>query len=338
RARRARPAGFRQGGDHARRAGGRALRRAARARGRRAGRAGAHARVSLAGAPPARALQRHRHGAEPRGHDPAGRRRGARGRPAFRRHAGRGYAVPGAVQHSRHRRLDGPVRGHARAALPGRLAGRRPRPAEGAGPAAPGARGGACGPRGAVAPLACVCCHAVVEFPARRRRLTVYYRYLHTPIGELLLAGDEDALRVVAFPKGKRRREPEPGWIWSEKPLPFVAACEQLEAYFAGRLKTFDLPLAPRGAPFQLAVLDELRQIPYGRTASYGEIAGGGGGRKAVGAVGAASGGDPVPILIPCRRVIGASGGLRGFGGGLPVREALLRLEMEHRAFPHVLP
>ncbi len=166
----------------------------------------------------------------------------------------------------------------------------------------------------------------------------MYYRYLHTPIGELLLAGDEDALRVVAFPKGKRRREPEPDWIWSEKPLPFVAACEQLEAYFAGRLKTFDLPLAPSGTPFQLAVLDELRQIPYGTTVSYGEIARRIGRPKAVRAVGAANGRNPIPIIIPCHRVIGASGDLTGFGGGLPVKEALLRLEMEHSAFPHVLP
>lgn len=164
----------------------------------------------------------------------------------------------------------------------------------------------------------------------------MYYRYLATPIGELLLAGDEDALRVVAFPEGSRRREPEPDWIWSEKP--FTAACEQLEAYFEGRLKEFDLPLRPGGTEFQLAVLGELRKIPYGTTVSYGEIAQRIGRPRAVRAVGAANGRNPIPIIIPCHRVIGASGDLTGFGGGLPVKEALLRLEMEHSQFPHVAP
>lgn len=166
--------------------------------------------------------------------------------------------------------------------------------------------------------------------------MSMYYRYLETPIGELLLAGHEHALRVVAFPEGKRRREPEPEWIWSEKP--FTAVCAQLNAYFAGTLQDFDLPLEPGGTPFQLAVLEELRRIPYGTTVSYGEIARRIGRPKAVRAVGAANGRNPIPIIIPCHRVIGASGDLTGFGGGLPVKEALLRLEMEHSAFPHVAP
>lgn len=162
----------------------------------------------------------------------------------------------------------------------------------------------------------------------------MYYRYLDTPIGELLLAGDEDALRVVAFPEGKRRREPEAHWIWSEQP--FDEACRQLDAYFAGTLKLFDLRLAPAGTPFQLSVLQELRKIPYGTTVSYGEIARRIGRPKAVRAVGAANGHNPIPIIIPCHRVIGASGNLTGFGGGLHVKQALLRLEMEHSRFPHV--
>lgn len=157
----------------------------------------------------------------------------------------------------------------------------------------------------------------------------MYYRYLATPIGELLIAGDEAALRVVGFPQGSMRREPEPQWIYNEKP--FDAACEQLTAYFAGTLTEFDLELRPGGTDFQLQVLRELRKIPYGTTVSYGEIARRIGRPRAVRAVGRANGRNPIPIIIPCHRVIGSSGQLTGFGGGLPTKEALLRLELEHR-------
>jgi methylated-DNA-[protein]-cysteine S-methyltransferase len=162
----------------------------------------------------------------------------------------------------------------------------------------------------------------------------MYYCYLGTPIGELLLAGDDDALCVVSFPEGSRRREPAPDWIFTDKP--FAAAKEQLTAYFAGELQSFDLPLKPTGTEFQLAVLEELRKIPYGTTTSYGEIARRIGRPKAVRAVGAANGRNPLPIVIPCHRVIGSGGQLTGFGGGLPTKERLLRLEMEHSCFPHV--
>ena len=129
------------------------------------------------------------------------------------------------------------------------------------------------------------------------------------------------------------RREPEPDWIYSEKP--FADAREQLTAYFAGKRQSFDLPLQPHGTEFQLQVLEELQKIPYGTTASYGEIAQRIGRPKAVRAVGAANGRNPLPIVIPCHRVIGSSGDLTGFGGGLPTKEALLRLELEHSQFPH---
>lgn len=162
----------------------------------------------------------------------------------------------------------------------------------------------------------------------------MYYRYQATPIGDLLLAGDEDALHVVSFPEGSRRRDPEPDWIYNEQP--FREACRQLEAYFAGSLREFDLKLAPSGTPFQLRVLEELRKIPYGETATYGDIARRIGKPKAVRAVGAANGRNPIPIVIPCHRVIGAHGDLTGFGGGLRTKEALLRLELEHSQFPHV--
>ena len=162
----------------------------------------------------------------------------------------------------------------------------------------------------------------------------MYYRYLKTPIGDLLLAGDDEGLSLVSFPEGSMRRDPDPDWIYSEKP--FEEASRQLEDYFAGRLKEFDLPLKPTGTEFQLAVLDELQKIPYGTTTSYGDIANRIGRPKAVRAVGAANGRNPLPIIIPCHRVVGSSGDLTGFGGGLPTKKALLRLEMENSQFPHV--
>lgn len=162
----------------------------------------------------------------------------------------------------------------------------------------------------------------------------MYYCYLTTLIGELLLAGDENALRVIGFPQGSMRREPEPAWIFSDKP--FAGARAQLRDYFAGKRKSFDLPLAPSGTEFQLAVLGELQKIPYGTTVSYAEIARRVGRPRAFRAVGAANGRNPLPIVIPCHRVIGSDGGLTGFGGGLTTKEALLRHEMEHSAFPHV--
>jgi methylated-DNA-[protein]-cysteine S-methyltransferase len=161
----------------------------------------------------------------------------------------------------------------------------------------------------------------------------MYYCYLDTPIGDLLLAGDEEALCLVGFPEGSMRREPETDWIFSDKP--FAAAREQLTAYFAGERKTFDLKLNPVGTEFQLQVLDELQKIPYGITASYGDIAKRIGRPKAVRAVGAANGRNPIPIIIPCHRVIGSTGKLTGFGGGIPTKKALLKLELEHSQFPH---
>jgi methylated-DNA-[protein]-cysteine S-methyltransferase len=161
----------------------------------------------------------------------------------------------------------------------------------------------------------------------------MYYCYLETPIGDLLLAGDENALSLVGFPEGSMRRDPEPDWIFSDKP--FAAVREQLTAYFAGERKSFDLNLNPVGTEFQLQVLDELQKIPYGITASYGDIAKRIGRPKAVRAVGAANGRNPIPIIIPCHRVIGSTGKLTGFGGGIPTKKALLKLELEHSQFPH---
>ena len=156
----------------------------------------------------------------------------------------------------------------------------------------------------------------------------MYYCYTTTPIGDLLLAGDESGLGLIGFPKGKMRRDPEPDWIFNEKP--FVETRKQLDEYFAGERKEFDLPLNLSGTDFQVQVLEELQRIPYGETTSYGAIAKRIGRPRAMRAVGAANGRNPIPIIIPCHRVIGSSGDLTGFGGGLDTKAALLRLEAEH--------
>lgn len=163
----------------------------------------------------------------------------------------------------------------------------------------------------------------------------MYYCYLDSAIGELLLAGDENALTMIGFPQGKMRRDPEADWIYNE--APFAAAIKQLNEYFAGDRHEFDLPLKLDGTEFQLEVLSELQRIPYGETCSYGAIAERIGRPKAVRAVGAANGRNPIPIIVPCHRVIGSGGALTGFGGGLETKEALLRLEAEHSQFPNVV-
>ena len=156
----------------------------------------------------------------------------------------------------------------------------------------------------------------------------MYYCYLDTPIGELLLAGEDGALSMIGFPKGSMRREPEADWIFNETQM--SDARQQLREYFSGERRDFDLPLKLSGTEFQVSVLEALQGIPYGETTSYGEIARRIGRPKAVRAVGAANGRNPIPIVVPCHRVIGSTGDLTGFGGGLDTKEALLRLEAEH--------
>jgi methylated-DNA-[protein]-cysteine S-methyltransferase len=152
------------------------------------------------------------------------------------------------------------------------------------------------------------------------------YSYLDTPIGRLLIAGDEDAVRRIDFPRDGKPGRPEAGWEESERGA-VGETIRQLREYFEGGRSEFELPLAPAGTQFQKAVWGRLREIPYGETISYGELAKRVGNPKASRAVGAANGQNPIPIVIPCHRVIGANGKLTGFGGGLPVKEALLALE-----------
>lgn len=150
-----------------------------------------------------------------------------------------------------------------------------------------------------------------------------------SPVGELLLLGTDGRLREIRFPGDRARTDLEPGSV--ESAAPFREVNLQLAAYFDGELKQFDLELDPEGTPFQLQVWNELQRIPYGETISYGELARRVGNPKASRAVGAANGRNPLPIVVPCHRVIGSSGALTGFGGGLDCKRALLDLERRSR-------
>jgi len=154
---------------------------------------------------------------------------------------------------------------------------------------------------------------------------TTYWHEIDTPIGAVLLAGNSWALSSVGFQAGPRAMRPQPHWVRSA--APFTAVVTQLAAYFAGSLREFQLALAPRGTQFQLAVWDALRRIPYGATLSYGELARQLGHPQGARAVGLANGANPLPVIVPCHRVIGADGSLTGFGGGLPIKRTLLALE-----------
>jgi methylated-DNA-[protein]-cysteine S-methyltransferase len=155
-----------------------------------------------------------------------------------------------------------------------------------------------------------------------------WHDYLDTPIGPLLLAADAHGLVGIGLPRrGAAQRAPE----GSEPAAPKLhGARRQLEEYFAGTRQVFDLPLHPCGTAFQLEVWGALLAIPYGETTSYAEIARRIGRARAVRAVGAANGANPLPIVVPCHRVIGSHGDLTGYGGGLPAKRWLLAHERRH--------
>jgi len=160
----------------------------------------------------------------------------------------------------------------------------------------------------------------------------MFYDYFETPlIGTLTLVGDEEGLRHIVFPKEK-----DPVIIrgdWKNEHGFFARVKAQLQAYFNGELKQFDLALAPVGTPFQLKVWQVLRSIPYGELVSYKTVAEAIGNPKAVRAVGAANGRNPIPIVVPCHRCIGSDGSLIGFGGGLETKKRLIDLEQYYKDF-----
>ena len=158
---------------------------------------------------------------------------------------------------------------------------------------------------------------------------TIYFDEMDSPVGTLRLAADSQGLREIRFEHERHPKPSHAGWIRATSPL--QSARTQLDEYFAGERQHFELPLHPLGTPFQLDVWEALRRIPYGATISYGELARRIGKPQAMRAVGAANGRNPLPIVVPCHRVIGADGSLTGFGGGLPTKRYLLGLE---RALP----
>lgn len=155
-----------------------------------------------------------------------------------------------------------------------------------------------------------------------------YYSTLNSPVGELLLIGTTKYLTEILFENS-----------WNETDILdlvrddslFTEAIRQLNEYFAGKRKDFSLPLQPKGTNFQQKVWQKLQRIPYGTTTNYGEIAKRIDNPKGSRAVGLANGKNPIPIIIPCHRVIGKNGKLTGFGGGLDVKRQLLDLEQSHK-------
>jgi methylated-DNA-[protein]-cysteine S-methyltransferase len=151
------------------------------------------------------------------------------------------------------------------------------------------------------------------------------YTTIDSPIGPILLVGDGPNLTQLNFQAGTNPTKIRADW--QQDSAPFAEAVSQLQAYFAGELRLFDLPLRPKGTPFQQQVWQQLRAIPYGETRSYGALAQRLGKPGAARAVGLANGANPLPLIVPCHRVIGSNGRLTGYGGGLAIKEALLNLE-----------
>lgn len=144
-----------------------------------------------------------------------------------------------------------------------------------------------------------------------------------SPIGTLTLVSDGKAITYLAFENNKY---PTPKYSRGDDVI-LRKACKELDDYFAGKLKAFTVPVRPEGTAFQKQAWAALQKIPYGVTRSYGDQARAIGKPKAVRAIGAANGRNPIPIIIPCHRVIGADGSLTGFGGGMPTKQFLLELE-----------
>jgi methylated-DNA-[protein]-cysteine S-methyltransferase len=157
------------------------------------------------------------------------------------------------------------------------------------------------------------------------RTETLLHTTIESPIGDLLLLGDGHALRGLYMQAGRKPVRVSDSWQAADEP--FAEARHQVEQYFAGERTAFDLPLAPEGSEFERRVWRALEDIPYGETESYGEVAERIGAPGAARAVGLANGRNPISIVVPCHRVIGANGTLTGYGGGLERKRFLLELE-----------
>ncbi|GHJ94551.1 methylated-DNA--protein-cysteine methyltransferase [Streptomyces sp. NE5-10] len=164
---------------------------------------------------------------------------------------------------------------------------------------------------------------------------TVVHTVVDSPYEPLTLVAVDGVLSRLHM-TGQRHRPPEETF-GDRDPRPFGEAVRQLDAYFAGELTDFDLPLHLEGTPFQLRVWEQLRLIPYGETRTYGELAEALGSPGASRAVGLANGKNPVGVIVPCHRVIGSGGGLTGYGGGLDRKQRLLALEAGGAGLPDAL-
>lgn len=151
---------------------------------------------------------------------------------------------------------------------------------------------------------------------------TMFYGYFDSSVGALLLAGDGRRLHLLGFPRGSRAKTPAPGWRRDD--ARFAEACQQLSEYFLGARSSFELPLHFAGTDFQNTVWHALCDIPFGTTTTYGTLAERIGRPSASRAVGAANGANPLPIIVPCHRVISADASLTGFGGGIEMKRFLL--------------
>jgi methylated-DNA-[protein]-cysteine S-methyltransferase len=163
---------------------------------------------------------------------------------------------------------------------------------------------------------------------------TTRYRHLETPLGKVLLTGRDGTLTGLHFTGLNATPAIDPAWVLDDSGFGHI--CSQLDEYFAGSRQSFDLPLQMDGSPFQKEVWSALLDIQYGETASYGEIARRIGRRGAARAVGAANGRNPIAIIVPCHRVIGADDTLTGYGGGLDRKAWLLDLERGFRYQPEI--
>ncbi len=154
-----------------------------------------------------------------------------------------------------------------------------------------------------------------------------YYSTFESPLKSLLLVSDGQSLTGLYFQIHRHGEEIQPEWKQLDAARPFPQVREQLIAYFSGELQNFDLPLSLNGTLFQRLVWSKLQDIPYGKTLSYSELARQVDRPTSVRAVGGANARNPISIIVPCHRVIGANGSLTGYGGGLEVKVALLALE-----------
>ncbi len=153
---------------------------------------------------------------------------------------------------------------------------------------------------------------------------------LESPLGPLTITASDAGVRAITWPDDPARRTAHDATFELPDHPVVRLAMVQLDEYFAGDRRTFDVPLDPVGTDFQLAAWEALRTIPYGSTVSYAEQADRLGDRNKARAVGAANGRNPIPIIVPCHRVVGASGALTGFAGGLQTKEWLLAHEQRH--------